>query len=273
MKKTQLNSITTILPFDGDYIKVAKKNDTLWNLMDAEGRLISDVWFHSIERTNDGAIITKGPDNEKKATSRTTEMRFTGIGNFAKFSEVYDFLPSCVVGIINVETVEKYEKDGYVARAMFYGKRVYIKKDGRIFDENGKELHIMFSMVDTDRLNAALLKLNKKLHFDGNYEATGKWSSLIDNKVSIFGFYWFGDDKGDLNVGYDHVFLREIISKWTDKLTIRATLNMPKEVRDTLIKKWGEPDYSHRGEYNENLTWHFDKSKLNFIIDTINAIE
>lgn len=270
MKKTQLNSITTILPFDGDYIKVAKKNDTLWNLMDAEGRLVSDVWFHSIERTNDGAIITKGPDNGKK---KDTEMRFTGIGNFAKFNEVCEFLPSCVVGIINVETVEKYEKDGYVARAMFYGKRVYIKKDGRIFDENGKEMHIMFSMVDTDRLNASLLNLNKKLHFDGNYKAVEDWIGTIDNKVSIFGFYWIDDDKGSLEVGFDQVNLNDSTSKWTDMLIIRATLNMPKEVRDTLIKKWGEPEYRHLGEYNENLTWSFTKDKLNFIIDTINAIE
>ena len=166
MKKTQLNEITTILPFDKEYIKVAKREDTLWNLMDADGHLISDVWFHEIERTNDGAIITKGPENEKK----DTEMRFTGISNFAKYSEVCEFLPSCVIGLISIESVERYERDGYVARAMFYGKRVYIKKDGRIFDENGKELHIMFNMVDTDRLNNAILKLNKRLCFDGNFD-------------------------------------------------------------------------------------------------------
>ena len=77
MKKSQLTKITTILPFDGKYIKVGKNRNKLWNLMDSEGNFISETWFENIEKTTDGAIITKA---EKK------EMRFVNVGSFKKFN-------------------------------------------------------------------------------------------------------------------------------------------------------------------------------------------
>ena len=131
----------------------------------------------------------------------------------------------------------------------------------------------MFNCVDTLRLNKSLLDLNKKLHYDGNYDCEHGWQETIDNKVSIFGFYWIDDDECSVSIGYNKVDMDSDTKKWTDELKIRATLNMPKRVREQLTEKWGTPKLQHSGEYNENYTWSFTKDKLEFIIDTLNNID
>jgi len=265
MKKSNLTKITTILPFDSNYIKVGKNRNKLWNLMDSEGNLISETWFENIEKTTDGAIITKA---EKK------EMRFVNVGSFKKFNSVRELVPVSVIGLIDIDSIEPTQCTGYVAKAYFFGKRIYIKADGRIFDNDDNELHIMFNCVDTIRLNNAVYRLNKKLHYNGNYskDADTDWRTLVDNKISLFGFYWIDDDECTVRLGCDCVKLNDGTKKWTDDFKLRATLNMPKNVREKLTELWGEPAKMYAGEYNENYTWTFTKDKLEFIIDSINNI-
>ena len=266
MNKSQLTKITTILPFDTNYIKVGKNRNKLWNLMDSEGNLISETWFENIEKTTDGDIITKAEKNE---------MRFVNVCSFKKFNSVRELVPVSVIGLIDIDTIEPTECSGYVAKAYFFGKRIYIKADGRIFGIDGNELHIMFNCVDTIRLNNAVYSLNKKLQYNGNFSSTEDtdWETVINNKISLFGFYWIDDNKCSVRIGCENVKLNNVTEKWSDDLKIRATLNMPKRVREQLIEKWGTPKLQHPGEYNENYTWTFTKDKLEFIIDTLNNID
>lgn len=266
MKKSQLTKITTILPFDSNYVKVGKNSNKLWNLMDSEGNLISETWFENIEKTTDDAIITK---SEKK------EMRFVNVGSFKKFNSVRELVPVSVIGLIDIDTIEPSECSGYVAKAYFFGKMIFIKADGRIFDSNDNELHIMFNCVDTIRLNNAIYSLNKKLQYNGNFSSTEdiEWVNTINNKISLFGFYWIDNDECCVHLGCDNVKLIYGTQKWTDDFKIRATLNMPKNVREKLTELWGEPAKMYAGEYNENYTWTFTKDKLEFIIDTLNNID
>lgn len=266
MKKSQLTKITTILPFDSNYVKVGKNSNKLWNLMDSEGNLISETWFENIEKTTDDAIITK---DEKK------EMRFVNVGSFKKFNSVRELVPVSVIGLIDIDTIEPAECSGYVAKAYFFGKMIFIKADGRIFDSNDNELHIMFNCVDTIRLNNAIYSLNKKLQYNGNFSSTEdiEWVNTINNKISLFGFYWIDNDECCVHLGCDNVKLIYGTQKWTDDFKIRATLNMPKNVREKLTELWGEPAKMYAGEYNENYTWTFTKDKLEFIIDTLNNID
>lgn len=266
MKKSQLTKITTILPFDSNYVKVGKNRNKLWNLMDSEGNLISETWFEQLDKTNDGAIITKADKNE---------MRFVTVESFKNYNNVRELVPVSVIGLIDIDTIEPADYDGYVATARFFGKKIWIKADGCIYDSNGNELHIMFNSVDTIRLNNAVYRLNKKLQYNGNFskDADNDWRTLIDNKMSLFGFYWIDDDECTVNVGYDNVKLTNGSKKWTDDLKLRATLNMPKNVREKLTELWGEPVKMYDGEFNENYTWTFKKDKLEFIIDTLNNID
>lgn len=263
MKKSQLTKITTILPFDSNYVKVGKNSNNLWNLMDSEGNLISETWFENIEKTTDGAIITK----EKK-----NEMRFVNVDTFKKYNNVRDLVPASVIGLLDIDTIKPAE---YVAEAFFFGKRIYIKADGRIFGINDNELHIMFNCVDTIRLNNAVYSLNKKLQYNGNFSSTedNDWETVINNKISLFGFYWIDDDECSVRIGCDNVKLSNVTKKWTDDVKLRATLNMPKRVREKLTELWGEPEISNVGEFNEHYTWTFTKDKLEFIIDTLNNID
>lgn len=266
MKKSQLTKITTILPFDSNYVKVGKNSNKLWNLMDSEGNLISETWFENIEKTTDDAIITK---DEKK------EMRFVNVGSLKKFNSVRELVPVSVIGLIDIDTIEPAECSGYVAKAYFFGKMIFIKADGRIFDSNDNELHIMFNCVDTIRLNNAIYRLNKKLQYNGNFSSTedNEWETTINNKISLFGFYWIDNDECCVRLGCDNVKLIYGTQKWTDDFNIRATLNMPKNVREKLTELWGEPVKIYAGEYNESYTWTFTKDKLEFIIDTLNNID
>lgn len=266
MKKSQLTKITTILPFDSNYVKVGKNRNKLWNLMDSEGNLIGETWFENIEKTTDGAIITKAEKNE---------MRFVNVETFKKYNNVRELVPVSVIGMLDIDTIKPTECSGYVAKAFFFGKRIYIKADGRIFGIDGNELHIMFNCVDTIRLNNAVYRLNKKLQYNGNFSSTedAGWETIINDKISLFGFYWIDDNKCAVHVGRDNVKLHNVTKKWTDDFKIRATLNMPKRVREQLIEKWGEPESDRVGEFNEHYTWSFTKDKLEFIIDTLNNID
>ena len=267
MKKQQLTKITTILPFDSKYIKVGKNRNKLWNLMDSEGNLISETWFENIEKNNDGSIKTI---NEKKE-----EIKFTSVKSISIYNEIIKFVPAIVMNIVDVDSIERYENYGYVAKAYFFGKRVYIKADGRIFDEDDNELHIMFNSVDTIRLNNALVKFNKKIHY--NFDSTNHCSDYSDiHKAhkTMWSFYWLNEDYR-VSVSFDKPLVMNDIKKWTDDLKIRMIVkDTPKNVIDELIKKWGSNYDTHgQGSDNYRYTWSFKKDQLEFIIDTLNNID
>ena len=267
MKKTQLAKITTILPFDAKYIKVGKNRNKLWNLMDSEGNLISETWFENIEKNDDGSIKTI---NEKKE-----EIKFTSVKSINIYNEVIKFVPATVMNIVDVDSIERYENNGYVARAYFFGKRVYIKADGRIFDDDDIELRIMFNSVDTIRLNNALVKFNKKIHY--NFDSTiyhQDYSEIRDAHKTMWCFYWLNEDYR-VRVSFDKPIIMNGIKKWTDDLKIRMFVNdTPKNVIDELVKKWGPNfDTMETGGENYNYTWTFKKDQLEFIIDTLNNID
>lgn len=235
--------------------------------MDSEGNLISETWFENIEKNNDGSIKTI---NEKKE-----EIKFTSVKSISIYNEIIKFVPAIVMNIVDVDSIERYENYGYVAKAYFFGKRVYIKADGRIFDEDDNELRIMFNSVDTIRLNNALVKFNKKIHY--NFDSTNHISDYSDvHKAhkTMWGFYWLNEDYR-VRVSYDKPLVMNDIKKWTDDLKIRMIVkDTPNNVIDELIKKWGSNYVAQeQGSDNYRYTWSFKKDQLEFIIDTLNNIE
>lgn len=264
MKKSQLAKITTILPFDGNYIKVGKNRNKLWNLMDSEGNLVTETWFEEIERKNDGSIVAK---NENK------EVKFTNVNNFRKYDYTIKMVPACVMDLVDLSSIKPYENsDGYVATAKFYGRTVYIKADGRIFDTYGNELRILFNTVDTERLNNALVAFNKKMRYDFNPEIVdNSWETVHEAKQSIFGFYWINEDRC-VNVGETNVLVNDA-EKWTDDFIIRAVDKwIPESALEKLKGVWGEPVLRNENERDFCYSWHFEKANLDSIIDTLNNI-
>lgn len=267
MDIARLSCYSVVLPFDEEYIKVGKGNK--WNLADADGNLISDTWFGRISRNTDGSIVTTTANNE--------ELKFVGIGSLREFREVSRIVPAFVVNLVDSHSVERCDRGRYVAKAMFYGMRVYITADGRIYDSDGHELRILFNTVDTERLNNALVRLNKKLHFDFVSDCTSSdWETTIANKKSIFSFYWVTSEYS-VACGYRNVWANSETSKWTDDLIVRVSICMPAEVRERLADEWGTPEQggptdNRNGNYT-NWTWHFHKWDLDRIINVVNSIE
>lgn len=262
MKKSNLTKITTILPFDSNYIKVGKNRNKLWNLMDAEGNLVSETWFESIEKNTDGSIKTK-TENEK-------EIKFSSVSSIKIYNSVIKFVPATVMNIVDVDSIEKCETDEYVASAYFFGQRVYITADGRIFDTNSEELRIMFNTVDTIRLNNALVKFNKKMNYNFDPDCSSNtWDATHSHHQSMFGFYWVNEDYC-VFVGWKDVKIENDTKKWTDEFKIRvADYSIPKNAIEKLKELWGECKEGNKDSKNHYYTWSFTKDKLDFIIDSL----
>ena len=264
MEMAKLKGCSAVLPFDETYVKVCKRNR--WNLADAEGNFISDTWFREITRNGDGSIVT--------VTSMKEEVKFVDVGSFVEFREVSKIVPAFVLNMVDSHSVEVYRRSKYVAKASFYGMKVYITADGRIYDENDRELRVLFNTVDTERLNRALYGLNKKLHYDfyeGVEETDTSWDACIKGKKSIFSFYWVNDDYSVL-CGTKNVFAHNQVNKWTDKLVLRASVCMPESVRRQLDEALGASEYTTRDGYDK-WSWFFEKEDLDRVIGVLNSVE
>ena len=262
MNIARLYDYSIVLPFDEEYVKVGKGNK--WNLVDADGNLISDTWFGKISRNTDGSIVT--------TTARNEEVKFVDVGSLKDFSGVSHIVPTFVANLVDSHSVERCDSGRYVAKALFYGMRVYITADGGIYDGDGNKLRILFNTVDTERLNTALVRLNKRLNYD--YDSTFRdntWSYSIQQKESIFSFYWV-TSRYSVSCGYSTIYTSGNIEKWTDDFIVRVDECMPEQARKKLTELWGTPVYKENGEYS-NWSWHFGKSDIDRIIDTLNSLE
>ena len=53
---------------------------------------------------------------------------------------------------------------------------------------------------------------------------------------------------------------------------IRPSAIVPARARERLTELWGTPVYKENGEYS-NWSWHFGKSDIDRVIDTLNSLE
>lgn len=277
MTKTNLKQITNILPFDDKYILVGKKpypssKAMVWNLMDANGKLISDTWFTSISKNTDGSIKTEVKvKHARKAVAAT----FINTTSFAKASKVMDLVPVACLSLVDSGTIEPYTGSDkrYIAKAKLYGREVFLDKAGNIYDSNGVKLRLMFNTVDSERLFKAIKAFNKKLHYDSEQldfdENTFK--ILVDKHVAMWGFYWVNDD-WSIITDHPELHMENDTKKWTDDFIIRiATDLVPEKVRTALVNAFGNKYKDATISDVRNWTWHLSKGDLDKIINTLAA--
>ena len=134
MNKAHLKQINTVFPFDADYIKVGKgKNNIKWNLMDSNGKLISDTWFSSIDKNTDGSIVTAIA--KRKEFAKAT---FLNVDSFVRNVEAVKLVPMHCISLVDAGSLVAIKDKKYIARATVYGKTVYIDKAGEIWLPNRK---------------------------------------------------------------------------------------------------------------------------------------
>lgn len=274
MTKTDLKQITDILPFDEKYILVGKgpKTSKKWNLMDANGKLISDTWFASITKNTDGSVKTEVRAKYARKAVATT---FISTDSFAKASRVMDLVPIACLSLVDSGTIEPYTGSDkrYIAKAKLYGQTVFLDKDGNIY-KDGVKLRLLFNTVDSERLHKAVEAFNRKLHYD--YEplekdTTGTFKMVVDHNISMWSFYWVNDD-WSIITDYPELRMHNETKKWTDDFIVRIATNLvPEKVRKSLINAFG-------GNYKEATTsdvlywtWHLNKGDLDKIITTLAA--
>jgi len=269
MKKSTLTGITTILPFDSHYIKVEKKGK--WNLMDADGKLVSDTWFGSISKNSDGSIST---ETVRRGRAKAVEAKFLDVGSLVNTVKVIGVVPAeCVSMLDSGSIVVIHGNPKYVAKATLYGREVFIDKNGGIYDASGTKLRLLFNTVDSERLFKAVRQFNKKLHYESRQlvkSEHGTYKKMIDNKLAMWAFYWVNDE-WSIITDHEEMEMENDVRKWTDDFIIRIATDLtPQTVQNTLDKVFGEHK-TRTSDGVENWTWNLKKNDLDKLIDTLSA--
>lgn len=277
MTKKNLSKIAEILPFNDKYVLVGKKKyanskTLVWNLMDKDGRLLSDNWFASISKNSDGSIKT-----EVKATARAkkvTEVTFLNTESFAKACNVMSLVPVACLSLVDSGSIEPYTGNDkrFIAKAKLYGQVVFLDKDGNVY-KDGVKLRLLFNTVDSERLFKATWAFNKKLHYECKPlpDNTSNIVQLVnDNKVAMWCFYWV-DPTWSVTTDHKELVMQDVTKKWTDDLIVRIARDLvPDSVKELLTKSLGCGD---DGEMSgvKYRNYRMKKSDLEKIINTLAA--
>jgi len=271
MNKTALKGYTGIYPFDDKYIKVSKNKDTMWNLVDAQGKLISDTWFSSITRNSDNSIVTQ----TKRPNAKPECVVFLNADTMARSCVLFAKLPSVVFNLVDSDSIEMLPHDTnskYIAKATLYGKTVYITSDGDIYDEAGIKLRLLLGTVSSERLYKSIWRFNKKMNYDVKPWSNGLLDSVNEAKTALWSFYFITDSL-HITTGFDSLRLLDNVTKWTDNIVLRLSpLHTPQSVVDTFKKVFG--DYTPTKMRCTNADngfvtlcdWYFDKEDIDTII-------
>ena len=273
MNKTALKGYTGIYPFDDKYIKVSKNKDTMWNLVDAQGKLVSDTWFSSIARNSDNSIVaqTNRPDTKPE------RIVFLNVETMARSCVLFAKLPSAVFNLVDSDSIEMLPHDAnskYIAKATLYGKTVYITADGDIYDEAGIKLRLLLGTVSSERFHKSMWRFNKKMNYDTTPWADTSLENVEKCKTAAWSFYFITDDLY-VTTWFDSLRLpsNNIVRKWTDKIVLRLSAKYtPQSVVDTfktvlgdyrkLTLKCNDTNYGSVTLYD----WYFDKEDIDTII-------
>ena len=276
MNKTQLKSVTTVLPFDANYIKVGKgKKNVKWNLMDSNGNLVSTTWFSSITKNADGSIITALANRSKLA-----EATFLNVDSFVRNADIVKLVPMHSISLVDTGSLVSIKDNKYIAKATVYGKMVYIDKNGDIWLPNGTKLRLLLNTVDSERLFAAVHRFNKKMHYDVKYlgdDERSTFSVVHDNKIAAWAFYYVTEDMS-METNYSHPQLRDdVAKKWTDNLIFRVREgDLPQSAIDALNAGLGEVKRCEpcqcAGHGVWLYTWHLEREDLDKLIGVLDSI-
>ena len=116
MNKTALKGYTGIYPFDDKYIKVSKNKDTSWNLVDAQGKLVSDTWFSSITHNTDNTVVAQ----TSRPNTKPERIVFRSVETMAKSCVLFDRLPSMIFNLVDSDSIEMIPHESgskYIAKA------------------------------------------------------------------------------------------------------------------------------------------------------------
>ena len=273
MEKQSLKTITTVFPFDAKFIKVGKgKKNIKWNLMDADGNLVSPNWFSAISKNADGSIVAKAI--VKRVLSEAT---FLSVNSFVDSAKNFKAVPISFFSLVDTGSLVPCRIRGYVAEATFYGEEVFLDKDGNIYDGNGNKLRVLLNTADGERFYNAIWRFNRKV----NYEVSPASASdakpytleaIESHKQSMLGFYFLKED-WYADTSFKNLTIGKNCKKWTDDLIVRVILSTtPESVLAKLKASFGEGTFQEVSNGIKIVSWHFKKTDLDRIVSVLDSI-
>ena len=270
MEKTSLKQINSIFPFDANYVKVGKgRKNVKWNLMDSDGNLVSPNWFSAISKNADGSIVAKAI--VKRVLSEAT---FLSVNSFVDSAKNFKTVPISFFSLVDTGSLVPYKTACYIAKATFYGERVFLDKDGNIYDGNGNKLRVLLNTVDGERFYRAIWKFNRRVNYEAAALDPTEWTlqAMADKKQAMLGFYFLNDD-WHVDTNFKTMAIGKKTKKWTDDLIVRIVLSVtPESVVAKLKESFGEGDFKDYGNGIKIVSWHFKKTDLDRIVNVLDSI-
>ena len=281
MKKALLTGISDILPFDDTYVKVGAGRGTRWNLMDAEGKLVSDTWFSDIRRNSDGSVSVVPTGR------RAVPIKFQNVPAMGRASAVVKAIPPEALRQLDPATVTLDPHGKFVARGKLYGKDVDITASGEIFLPGVGQIRALIGEVDGRRLGDAVWSVNRKLHreakpHDPDDSKVTTYEGAFKRKITLWAF-WFavGNHSVTTELGRNLVMHDNSADRWTDDIIVRlmydyngTRLVSPDDVKrlNALIGN-GNEGYAklNGGGKVWNVTWHIGPGDVDRVISALNT--
>lgn len=190
--RSQFKDYDEIEPYDNEYIKV--KKDGLYNLTDKDGKLISDIWFDTLERNSGGGfdVSFKGGDGKTHSGQYmdTAELRHNvEIRSLVKHTDILDHIDYSDIILVEPYTLKRPGmKRGVtiIANVTYMGDSLLLGKDGKLYTKLGElytGVQFAISQVDIKRLNKVMdeicLKLNHAV--DVSNKSKGKLQETLES--------------------------------------------------------------------------------------------
>lgn len=259
IKRDIIADYDEIEPFDSEHIKVYK--DGLYNIMDNNGNLLSDVWFDKIEKKSSGGFDIEFTDkNNKTHTGQYLDMpelkKNIEIKNLVKHTDMLELIDFSDIILVEPYILKRPNmKRGVkiIANVTYMSESLFLGVDGKLYNQNGslyEMAQFSISQVDIKRLTKIMDELNVIMNPAYNPRTKGETSihAAYNSGKCVFAF---GFNTNNIDVNYSFNTSRKNTIKQTNakpwgkrsmnSIKVRFTPFTNVELREILDNEY---DYS-----------------------------
>lgn len=280
IKRDMIADYDEIEPFDSEHIKVYK--DGLYNIMDNDGNLLSDVWFDRVEKKSGGGFDVEFTDsNNQTHSGQYLDMpelkKNIEIKNLVKHTDMLELIDFGDIILVEPYILKRPNmKRGVkiIANVTYMGESLLLGADGKLYKQNGtlyEMAQFSISQVDIKRLNKKMDELN--VIMNPAYNPRTKTNDDTINDVYKHGIYVFAfgynTNKMDVNYRFNTHTKNIIVTvdggSWgrrsANSIKVRFTPFINEELREILVDKYGynhllrRPDDTYNVYKDERWDW------------------
>lgn len=270
IKRDMIADYDEIEPFDNEHIKVMK--DGLYNIMDNDGNLLSNVWFDKVEKKPSGGFDVEFTDKDNKThTGQYLDLpelkKNVEIRNLVKHTDMLDHIDFGDIILVEPYILKRPSmKRGVkiIANVTYMGESLLLGVDGKLYHQDGSlygSAQFAISQVDIKRLQKKMDELCYAA--DSNFKAD---RSTVSNVLFVYNCHYtvfaFGFNTNKMDVSYAfETYMEPMIEKteqepWGNRsinsIKVRFTPYANKELRDILKNRYGYGKY-YLNEFDKGM--------------------